>query len=93
MSRHHKLEQPVQQLLKKFLQQACEAQALEGSGNGCRWLANISAVSRGPTLQDLEQGLLKAVRYACRATSKEFVSGQMPEILCRKLSLCGNTLP
>lgn len=64
MSRHHKLEQPLQQLLKKAVQQACEDEAAAGSGvSSSRWMAALPAVGSGPSLQELEQGLLKAVRW------------------------------
>jgi hypothetical protein len=63
MSRHHKLEQPLQQLLKKAVQQACEDEAAAGSGvSSSRWMAALPAVGSGPSLKELEQGLLKTVR-------------------------------
>lgn len=65
--RHHKLEQPVQQLLKKAVQQACEDESAEGSSSACRWLSSRRTAARGPLLQELERALLKAVRYTSRS--------------------------
>lgn len=67
MSRHHKLEQPVQQLLKKAVQQACADEALQVSGSSSRWMATLPAVGKGPSLATLQQGLLRAVRCVLRS--------------------------
>jgi hypothetical protein len=45
------------------VQQACEDEAAAGSGvSSSRWMAGLHAVGSGPSLRELEQGLLRAVR-------------------------------
>jgi hypothetical protein len=68
MSRQHKHEQTVLQLLKKRVMQACEEDAAGGSssssvGGGCSgWMCGLQQVNKCPTLKDMQEGLLKATR-------------------------------
>lgn len=74
MSRQQKHEQTVLQLLKKRVTQACEEESAGGSSGrssssasirgGCSgWMSGLQQVNKCPTIKDMQDGLMKAIRY------------------------------
>jgi hypothetical protein len=72
MSRHPKHEKDVLQLLKRRIMQACEDEAggtsSSSSGGsiagGCSgWMSGLQQVNKCPSIQEMQQGLIKAIRW------------------------------
>ena len=72
MSRQQKHEQTVLQLLKRRVTQASEEEGSAAAssssssmGGGCTgWMSGLQQVNKCPTMKELQDGLLKAVRYS-----------------------------
>lgn len=73
MSRQPKHEKDVLALLKKRITQACEDEAAGSGGSssgsnagGCSgWMSGLQQVNKCPSIKDLQQGLIKAIRWGC----------------------------
>jgi hypothetical protein len=68
MSRQPKHEKDVLALLKKRITQACEDEAASGGSSGSNaggcsgWMSGLQQVNKCPSIKDLQQGLIKAIR-------------------------------
>jgi hypothetical protein len=69
MSRQPKHEKDVLALLKKRITQACEDEAASSGGSGgskacggSGWMSGLQQVNKCPSIKDLQQGFIKAIR-------------------------------